>query len=159
MNQKNYINIAKGGIVILGSFIGNLLDVISPAIILLIILTIVDYFSGMLASKKEAVEHPNNKKYGWSSKKSIIGIYKKLGYILTVLVALSTDYLIYALLGKIGVEYQIKTLFGFLVTIWFIINELLSILENAGRMGAVLPKFLQNVLSELKKDIDDYSDK
>lgn len=131
----------------------------SPAIILLIILTIIDYFSGMLASKKEAVEHPNDKRYGWSSKKSIIGIYKKLGYILAVLVALSTDYLIYALLGEIGVEYQIKTLFGFLVTVWFIINELLSILENAGRMGAVLPKFLQNVLSELKGDIDDYSEK
>lgn len=159
MNQKNYINIIRSGVVIIGSYIGNLFDVISPAIILLIILTIVDYFSGMLASKKEAIEHPNDKRYGWSSKKSIIGIYKKLGYILTVLVALSTDYLIYALLGEIGVEYQIKTLFGFLVTIWFIINELLSILENAGRMGAVLPQFLQNVLSELKKDINDYSEK
>ena len=113
----------------------------------------------MLASKKEAVEHPNDKKYGWSSKKSIIGIYKKIGYIITVLVALSTDYLIYALLGKIGVEYQIKTLFGFLVTIWFIINELLSILENAGRMGVILPQFLRTVLSELKKDINNYNEK
>lgn len=159
MNKKDYINTVRGGIVLLGSYIGNLFEVISPAIILLIILTVVDYFSGMLASKKEAIEHPNDKRYGWSSKKSIIGIYKKLGYVLTVLVALSTDYLIYALLGKMGVEYQIKTLFGLLVTIWFIINELLSILENAGRMGAVLPKFLQNVLSELKKDIDDYRDK
>lgn len=159
MNKKNYINIVRSSIVLIGSYIGNLFEVISPAIILLIILTIVDYFSGMLASKKEAIEHPNDKRYGWSSKKSIIGIYKKLGYVLTVLVALSTDYLIYALLGKMGVEYQIKTLFGLLVTIWFIINELLSILENAGRMGAVLPKFLQNVLSELKKDIDDYNDK
>lgn len=159
MNQKNYINIVKSGVVVIGSYIGNLFDVISPAIILLIILTIVDYFSGMLASKKEAVEHPNDKKYGWSSKKSIIGIYKKLGYILSVLVALSTDYLIYALLREVGVEYQIKTLFGLLVTIWFIINELLSILENAGRMGVVLPKFLQNVLSELKRDINDFSEK
>ncbi len=159
MSGKKCINIIRGGMVILGTYIGNVFDIISPAIILLILLTVVDYFSGMLASKKEAVEHPNDKKYGWSSKKSIIGIYKKIGYIITVLVALSTDYLIYALLGKIGVEYQIKTLFGFLVTIWFIINELLSILENAGRMGVILPQFLRTVLSELKKDINNYNEK
>ena len=90
MSGKKCINIIRGGMVILGTYIGNVFDIISPAIILLILLTVVDYFSGMLASKKEAVEHPNDKKYGWSSKKSIIGIYKKIGYIITVLVALST---------------------------------------------------------------------
>lgn len=155
MKGKKYGNIIKDVIVISGAYIGNFFEIISPAIILLIILTAVDYFSGMLASKKEAVEHPNDKKYGWSSKKSVIGIYKKIGYIITVLVALSTDYLIYSLLEKIGVEYQIKTLFGFLVTIWFIINELLSILENVGRMGVVLPQFLRTV----KRDINNYDGK
>ncbi len=159
MKGKKYGNIIKDVIVISGAYIGNFFEIISPAIILLIILTAVDYFSGMLASKKEAVEHPNDKKYGWSSKKSVIGIYKKIGYIITVLVALSTDYLIYSLLEKIGVEYQIKTLFGFLVTIWFIINELLSILENVGRMGVVLPQFLRTVLVELKRDINNYDGK
>ena len=38
---------------------------------------------------------------------------------------------------------------------WFIINELLSILENVGRMGTELPEFLKRVLSELKNDLDD----
>lgn len=159
MKGKKYGNIIKDVIVISGAYIGNFFEIISPAIILLIILTAVDYFSGMLASKKEAVEHPNDKKYGWSSKKSVIGIYKKIGYIITVLVALSTDYLIYSLLEKIGIEYHIKTLFGFLVTIWFIINELLSILENVGRMGVVLPQFLRTVLVELKRDINNYDGK
>lgn len=146
----------KGVFTLISAYIGNIFEIISPAIVLLMFLMFVDYISGMMASKKEAIEHPNNKKYGWNSKKSIIGIYKKIGYILTVLVALITDYVIYELLKKMGIEYQVKTLFGFLVTIWFILNELLSILENAGRMGATLPKFLKNMLSELKKDIDEY---
>lgn len=156
MKKKQDLSSMMSVVTFISAYIGSIFEIISPAIILLMFLMIVDYISGMLASKKEAIEHPNNKKYGWNSKKSIIGIYKKIGYILTVLVAIITDYVIYELLRKMGIEYQIKTLFGFLVTIWFIINELLSILENAGRMGAMLPKALKNLLSELKKDIDDY---
>lgn len=84
----------KGTLALLGTWIGNKYGDLLPTIIFLSILMIIDYISGMLASKKEAIEHPNSKKYGWSSKKSIIGIYKKVGYILTILVAFSTDYLI-----------------------------------------------------------------
>lgn len=159
MDKKISTNIIKWITALAGSIIGNELEVLSPAIILLILLMVVDYISGMLASKKEAVEHPRNKKYGWSSKKSIIGIYKKVGYILIILVAVSTDYVIYTLLGKMGIEYQIKTVFGFLVTIWLIINELLSILENSGRMGVLFPKFLMDILVEMKKEVDDHQSK
>jgi len=45
-------------------------------------------------------------------------------------------------------------MFGLLITIWLIINELLSILENAGRMGVTLPLFLLKLLAELKDSID-----
>lgn len=156
MHSKIHTNTMKEIVTFVSALVAAELRIISPAILLLIFLMVIDYISGMLASKKEALEHPHNKKYGWSSRKSIMGIYKKIGYILTVLVAVSTDYLIYTLLGKMGIEYQTKTIFGLLVTVWFVINELLSILENAGRMGVVLPKFLKNILSELQKDIDDY---
>lgn len=153
------VNTIKGTMALVSALIGSELEIISPAMILLIFLMMVDYVSGMLAAKKEAVEHPGNKKYGWSSKKSIMGIYKKLGYILILLVAVSTDYIIYALLGELGVEYQLRTVFGLLVTIWLIINELLSILENAGRMGVVLPKFLHGILAEMKEELDNYNEK
>ena len=118
-------------------------------------LMIIDYISGMLAAKKEALENPGDSKYGWSSKKSVLGIYKKLGYMLTILVAVSIDYLIFKFAKEIGLEFGSNTIFGLLVTIWFIINELLSILENVGRMGTELPEFLKRVLSELKNDLDD----
>ena len=63
--------------------------------LLFIFLMAIDYISGMLAAKTEALTHPGNKRYGWSSKRGLIGIYKKIGYILTVLVALCTDFIIF----------------------------------------------------------------
>lgn len=140
MERKISVSMIKGIATMTCTVIGNELEMISPALILLLLLMITDYISGMLASKKEAVEHPNSKKYGWSSK-SIIGIYKKAGYIVTILAAISTDYILYALLGEMGIAYQTKTFFGFLVTIWLTLNELLSILENAGRLGSLFPNF------------------
>lgn len=156
MINKKIIYVAQSSIVAICTYISDKLGLITPAMILLIFLMAVDYISGMLASKKEAIEHPNDKKYGWSSKKSIIGIYKKVGYIITILAAISIDYIIYELIGEIGIDYQGKTIFGLLVVVWFLINEILSILENAGRMGVILPTFLKNILSELKKEVDQY---
>ncbi len=152
MNQNSiiYKGMAAGTCALIADKIG----IICPALILFIILMVIDYLSGMLASKKEALENPDNKEYGWNSKKGVIGIYKKVGYILTILVAISADYLIYKFSEEIGINYTQKTLFGLLVLVWFVINELLSILENVGRMGVRLPQFFVNVLTELKKDID-----
>ena len=48
-----------------------------------------------------------------------------------------------------------KTLFGLLITLWFVINELLSILENVGRMGVMLPDILYKVLTELKNNTEE----
>lgn len=145
----------KGKFTLTGALIGNRFGLLFPALSLLIILMIADYISGMLASKKEALEHPNCKKYGWSSKKSIIGIYKKVGYTLTILVAVSTDYIIYKFAVELGIEFKKNTIFGLMITVWLIINELLSILENAERMGVKLPNFIKRVLSQLQNDIND----
>lgn len=130
------------------------MEIIGPILIILLLLMSLDYISGMLAARKEGLEHPDNKKYGWNSKKGILGIYKKIGYVFTVLVAMSVDYIIYRYTQGMGLEYETKTFFGELVSVWFSLNEILSILENVGRMGVTLPDYLMNVLSELKKGIN-----
>lgn len=144
----------KGIFTAIGTWIGTRLNLLFPGLLLLTLLMIADYISGMLASKKEALEHSDDKEYGWSSKKNIIGIYKKAGYILTILAAVSTDYVLYKFAGELGIEFPQNTIFGLLVTVWFIINELLSILENAGRMGAELPGFLKNVLADMRNKVE-----
>lgn len=47
----------KGMLSIVGAWISNKLGILLPAIGMLIILMIIDYISGMLASKKEAFEN------------------------------------------------------------------------------------------------------
>ncbi len=149
------IILGKGAVGIISAWIMDKWKLLFPVLILLTILMIVDYISGMLVAKKEALEHPGNKKYGWSSKKSIIGIYKKGSYILVILVAVSTDFILFKFAAEIGIKVENNTMFGLLVCIWLIINESLSILENAGRMGAKLPNIIKKVLAELQSNIDE----
>lgn len=140
---------------VVGAWISNQFGLLYPVVCLLMLLMLADYVSGMIAAKKEAIEHSNSKKYGWSSKKGVLGIFKKMGYIFTIFVAVCADYLIYKFAQELGLQYESQTYFGLLVAIWFVINESISILENAGRMGVELPEFLKKMLSELKKDVDD----
>ena len=116
----------KSVLSIMGAWISNKFGLLLPALGLLMGLMVIDYISGMLAAKKEAYENPGN-----------------------------IDYLIFKYAEEIGLEFGSHTVFGLLVTIWFIINELISILENVGRMGAELPDFLKKVLSDLKNNIED----
>ncbi|WP_294238775.1 phage holin family protein [Pseudobutyrivibrio sp.] len=136
-------------------FFINELNLIGICIILLILLMCIDYFSGLLAARKEALENPDNPAYGWSSKKSILGIYKKIGYFLTILVAISTDYLIYTFGHELGLIYPKGAYIGSVVVIWLTINELISILENAERMGVELPPLIKRILTESKAKLND----
>ena len=40
------------------------------------------------------------------------------------------------------------------MAVWYILNELLSIIENAGRMGANVPDWLCKYIAVLKDKID-----
>lgn len=141
-----------------GAFVANQWGILIPMIFLLMFLMVMDYISGMLAAKKEAIEHPNNKRYGWSSKKGILGIYKKIGYILSVFVMMCVDFLIYKIANEIGLDFNSKTYFAVLVTVWIILNEMLSIMENVGRLGVKLPKFVCRILIDLKDEIEKKED-
>lgn len=116
---------------------------------------IIDFLAGMAASAKEAVEHPDDEKYGWDSKKGMIGIFKKFGYILVIVASMILDFLIYKLSGVLSVTLPMTMFFSTLVTAWFILNECLSITENAGRMGVKVPVFLTKVIAVLKGTVED----
>ena len=116
---------------------------------------IIDFLAGMAASAKEAVEHPDDDKYGWSSRKGMIGIFKKFGYILVIVASMIVDFLIYKLSGVLSVTLPMTMFFSTLVTAWFILNECLSITENAGRMGVKVPTFLTKGIAVLKGTVEE----
>ena len=84
-----------------------------------------------------------------------MGILKKAGYIALVAVGMVVDYLITSALVQIGVNIQINYCFGMIITIWLIINELISILENLGELNIPLPKFLVDMIKSLKSKVED----
>ena len=145
----------QGTLSAIGAFLSAKLGILFPVLMILAGMMVVDYISGMMASKVEAIEHPDNPEYGWSSKKGAKGIAKKVGYLCVIAVAMTVDWLILHVAGMIGVAVSAKALFSLLVAVWYILNELLSIIENAGRMGANVPDWLRSYIAVLKRKIDD----
>lgn len=130
------------------------LGILFPVMCLLLVAMVMDYITGMLASKRESLEHPNDPAYGWSSKRGAEGIIKKVGYLCIIAAALIIDYIILHVAAQIGLQITLKAFFGLLVAVWYILNELLSIIENAGRMGAAVPSWLSRYVAVLKDKID-----
>ncbi len=130
------------------------LGLLLPVLAILFGAMVLDYVTGMLASKREALEHPEEPAYGWSSKRGAEGIIKKVGYLCIIAVAMIVDYIILHVAAQAGMELAIKAFFGLLVAVWYVLNELLSIIENAGRMGANVPMWLSKYVAVLKDKID-----
>lgn len=155
--KKEHIYLVQGIVSTVSAAVSSKLGILYPMLIVFTIMMIVDFISGMAASAKEAIEHPEDPDKGWSSKKGLLGVLKKFSYILVIGVAIGIDIVLLKAGAYLGVDIHAKTFFGLLVTIWFILNEFLSILENAGRMGAegVIPKFLLQAIATLKQKVSD----
>lgn len=142
-----------------GAGISARLGILGPVLTILIIAMVMDYITGMLASKEESLEHPGDTGYGWSSKKGAQGIIKKVGYLCIIAVAMVVDYIILHVAAGMGIAVSAKAFFALLVAVWYILNELLSIIENAGRMGAQVPEWLCKYIAVLKEAVDHSVDK
>ncbi|MCM1328643.1 MAG: phage holin family protein [Ruminococcus sp.] len=97
----------------------------------LIALIILDYLSGVIAAVTE-------KKL--SSEVGARGIAKKVFMLLIVAVANIVD------INVIGEGHVLKTV----TVIFYIANECISLIENAGRLGVPVPNKLLEVLEQLK---------
>ncbi len=89
-----------------------------------------------------------------SSRVGVKGIVKKVAYLALVAVGMVVDYLISSALLRVGVDIQINYCFGMMISVWLIINELLSILENLGKLGIPLPDFLLKAIERLRDGVD-----
>ena len=103
--------------------------------IALIALIILDYISGVIAA---AVEKRLSSAVGAK------GIAKKIFMLLIVALANIVD------INVIGDGHVLKTV----TVVFYICNECISLIENAGRIGVPVPKKLLDVLEQLR-DRDD----
>lgn len=157
--KLNVVQKVTAGIVgvvsLIGAWLFDRIGILLYVILILAVMMCVDYLTGMLASKREAIDHPEDPSYGWSSSKGAKGIIKKVGYLCVILVAMVADYIILKAAAEMGWQVNVKAIFGLMVAVWYLLNELLSIIENAGRMGAPVPEWLTKYISVLKNKIED----
>ena len=71
-----------------------------------------------------------------------------------IVVAMGVDYLIYSGIAVTGLEVGYNMWFGLLVAVWLIINEMISILENLGKLGVPIPEFLTKIIKRLKNSAE-----
>lgn len=118
--------------------IAGLLGGWDAAVLTLLIFMAVDFCSGVALSlifKKS----PKTENGAYESKAGFKGLCRKGMIILIVLVATRLDIML-------GATYIRDA-----VCIAFIVNELISIIENAGLMGVPIPAVITNAIEVLKK--------
>ena len=113
------------------------------SIIVLIIAMVLDYISGIIKSYETNT---------LSSKIGAKGIIKKFSYFLVIIISFIIDFILcnYTL-NEINIYYPI---ISEIIIAWFVINEVISILENVSEIGVPLPKFIINITSHLKNNLD-----
>lgn len=108
----------------------------------LVLVMIIDYATGMTRAwaKNEL-----------SSRVGVLGVVKKVCYLLAVAVAIVVDWVVQTAATSLGADLGEFFAFGLLVVIWLILNECISILENLSQIGVPLPLFLQKIVEKLKQ--------
>lgn len=133
MQGKNVLSIFIG---IVGATITTLFGGWSVGLTTLVIFMAVDYISGILVAGVFKAS-PKSKSGALSSKVGYKGLCKKGMSLLIVLIAYRLDLLV-------GTNYIRDA-----VVIGFCVNELISIVENAGLMGIPLPPILIKTIDVL----------
>lgn len=133
--MKNAVCTTAG---VVGSFVASLFGGWTASLTTLLIFMAADYVTGLVVA---GVFHnsPKTETGALESRAGLKGLLRKATVLLFVLIGYRLDL-------AMGVTY-IKDA----VCIAFIVNELLSIVENAGLMGLPIPSVLTNAIDILKQ--------
>ena len=123
------------------------LGILAIPVLLMVGCNLIDYITGLIASKfrNEQV----------SSYKGMRGIIKKVCMWLLVVVGAVVDELIKYAVSTVGLSIQIPFIVATLVAVWIVVNEVISILENMIDIGVDLPPFLMPIVKRIKKEVED----
>ena len=122
---------------VIGSAIAALFGGWDSALITLIIFMAVDYISGLIVAGVFKAS-PKSESGALESKAGFKGLCRKCMILIFVLIAYRLDLML-------SVDYIRNA-----VIIGFCVNELISIIENAGLMGLPLPKVMTEAIDLLK---------
>ncbi len=126
--MKEFLSVLNAGLATTLVYIFGGLDV---ALQCLLVAIVIDYITGLIKSYKNA---------NLNSKVGIKGLLKKVGILCLVALTVVID----KLTGNTGYVRS-------MVIYYLVANEGLSILENLGEVGIIVPEFLKKRLEQLKE--------
>lgn len=137
----------KGIFVTVGGALMSALGILAVPVGLMILCNIIDYATGLAASKyrNEPID----------SYKGMRGIIKKVSMWLLVAIGAIIDELIFYATATVGINMPFTFLVSCIVAIWIVVNEIISILENINDIGVQMPPFLMPIVSRIKTQIED----
>ena len=119
------------------SFLIYLIGVVNEAVVVLVFFMLLDVVTGLLRSWVTK---------SWDSTIGFSGVVKKIGVFVMIGMAASIEYMV------ISVGQDPKGLMLLGVTSFFIVNEVISILENCAQIGLPIPTVLFNALEKMHRD-------
>ena len=147
MNAPDKVLEIKAAIATFIAFLTALWGWVGWAIIIWIACMFLDYITGSFAASSRGE---------WSSSIARQGLWHKLGEIVAVLVAALCDIALKVIIEGAGLQIGISVaaVITPIVLLWYILTELGSIIENAGKLGAPIPKWLQKMIKQFRAKID-----
>ncbi len=136
----------KTTLIIVISAIMDFLGILAIPVFLMVACNIIDYITGLMASKYREEQI--------SSYIGIRGITKKVCMWLLVLVGSFIDIIINYTAEYMGIGLKIPFIVATFVAVWIVVNEMLSILENIIDIGVVLPPFLMPIVRLIRKEVE-----
>lgn len=137
----------KTGVIVVLSAVMDFMGILAIPVLLMVGCNIIDYITGVIASKYRDEK--------LDSYKGIHGIIKKVCMWLLVLVGAFIDGLLMYATQTIGLSIQVPFIVATLVAVWIVVNEIISILENLVDIGIDLPPFLMPIVQRIKKGVED----
>lgn len=129
------------------SAVMDFLGILAIPVLLMVGCNLIDYTTGLIASKYRQEQ--------LNSYKGIRGIIKKVCMWLLVVVGAVVDELIRYTTQTMGFNIQIPFIVATLVAVWIVVNEIISILENLVDIGIDLPPFLMPIVKRIKKEVEE----
>ncbi len=144
MEQANQV---KAVFTMVFAFVSAIFGVLAIPVMLLVACNVIDYITGLMASKYRAQDI--------NSYKSIRGIFKKVSMWLLVMVGAIIDEMLLYTSTSIGWKSPVTFLIACVVALWLICNEIISILENIQDMGVRIPAFLQPLVKHIRSQVEE----
>lgn len=144
----DHVNSAKASIVAFFGALTAIFGWFGWLVVMFVLCMAIDYLTGTAAAMRKGE---------WSSEAARDGLWHKCGSLIAVIVAGLADIVVGMVVNNvpaITLPFSYTVLICPIVVVWYILTELGSIVENAGKLGAPVPEFLKKVIKAFK-DVTD----